>query len=140
MKMYKLFITVALVCIMAAGASPIFAATPGNSTTQSASGNVTSLISITIIWNSNEGGDINFGNLIANNMQATFTGEEVKDYSNVPIGLSIYASGPLSNGTETIPLTNMLYSDYGSSVPDTAFTTTATPVKTWATPDQIQHL
>lgn len=37
MKMYKLFLTVALVCIMAAGASPIFAADPAASQSQSAS-------------------------------------------------------------------------------------------------------
>lgn len=139
MKMYKLFITVALVCIMAAGASPIFAAdpTPTASQTQQASGNVTSLVAITTLWNNNEGSDINFGDLIANNAQATITGNEtVKDYSNVNIALSTYATGPLSNGTETISLANMLYSDYGASVPDTAFTTTPATVKTWATPDQ----
>lgn len=135
--MYKLFITVALVCIMAAGASPIFAADPAASQSQSASGNVTSLVAITTLWNGNEGSDINFGNLIANNAQATIAGNEtVKDYSNVPIGLSTYLSGPLSDGKETIPIGNVLYSDYNASVPDTAFTTTSAAVKTWATPDQ----
>lgn len=95
------------------------------------------MVAITTLWNDNEGSDINFGNLIANNAQATFTGNEtVKDYSNVKIGLSTYASGALSNGNETIPLANMLYSDYSSSVADTAFTTTSASVKTWATPDQ----
>lgn len=137
MNMYKLFVTVALVCIMAVGASPSFAADPTSGSSQSASGNVTSLVAITTLWNGNEGSDIDFGNLVANNVAATFSGNEtVKDYSNVPIALSTYASGALLGSSESIPLENMLYSDYGNSVPDTAFTTTPSAVKSWNTPDQ----
>ena len=99
---------------------------------------LTSLVAITTLWNGNEGSDIDFGNLVANNVAATFSGNEtVKDYSNIPITLSTYASGALSGDSESIPLENMLYSDYGnSSLPDSAFSTTASAVKTWDTPDQ----
>lgn len=136
--MHKLFITVALACIIAMGASPSFAADPTSGSSQAASGNVTSIVAITTLWNGNEGSDIDFGNLVADNVAATFSGNEtVKDYSNVPITLSTYSSGALSDGSETIPLENMLYSGYGNgSLPDTAFSTSASAVKTWDTPDQ----
>ena len=80
-------------------------------------------VAIEALWKTRSGSVIDFGYLPADNNQNTFlggtSGEQIKNYSNVTIKLFTKTSGSFTkdNGDSTIPVDNLLYSDYGGNVP-----------------------
>lgn len=116
------------------------------SATQPLQAEVEPTVAIAATWAG--GGDnstIDLGSLPADNMERSWdggsSGEEVHTYSNVYIDLYVRASGDLQNGSNSIPLDNLKYADYGAGVSKSAFDTVYALVKEdWGIPSQSGSL
>jgi hypothetical protein len=133
------------VVLTVASFSPVFgAASP--SATQQLEAEVEPTIAIGAFWaNGANNSTIYLLDLLADNQEYSWdggaSGEQVKHSSNVAIDLYVRAAGDLTNGSNTIPLSNLKYADYGASVAKTAFTTSYVRVReNWPAPSQGNEL
>lgn len=124
---------IALVFMVFLGTAPAFAIS--DSATQPVQVTVSPTVAITAFWNSlGENSTISLGSWPADNLEKTFTGgatgEQLKTYSNVPINVTVLASGNFAGpGSDVIPIGNFYYLDSSGTNTKTPFSsTTATNV------------
>jgi len=132
----KIIGVMALALVMIVGACPAFAAT-SSSSTQQVTVSVDPTIAIAATWaNGGNNSTISLGALTADGIQKTFsggaTGEQLYTYSNIAIDVYTKASGDLTDGSNTIALSNFLYKG-GSATTATPFSTSyAKMYNNWA--------
>ena len=121
----KIWGVMTLAIVMIVGACPAFAVTA--SSTQTVQVTVNPTIAIAATWaNGANNSTINLNSLDADGLQTTYTGgasgEQLYTFSNVGVDVYTKAAAALTSGSNTIALTNFLYSGGSVSTP-TAFTT-----------------
>ena len=128
----KIIGVMALALVMIVGACPAFAATSASST-QQVKVEVLPTIAIEATWaNGDANSTINLGALTADGIQKPFVGgaagEQLYTYSNIAIDVYTRVNDTLMSGTNSIPLSNFLYSggDIGTAK---AFSTTYAKMK-----------
>lgn len=140
-----LAVLILAVVLSVASFSPVFAAVSPSST-QQLEAEVEPTIAIGAFWmNGANNSTIYLLDLLADNQEYSWeggaSGEQVRHSSNVAIDLYVRAAGDLTNGSNSISLSNLKYADYGDNVLKTAFTTSYVRVReNWSAPTQGNEL